>query len=353
MTTLLSLPAEIRDLIWHFVFILPTQPVPLALSPHRARHTSVLRVLTVSKQILNEALHIFYRCNNLSLRSTSALFAFLSALHRKRRLEITSLTVTGFGLHYTGYQCASRAFSMLLLCPKLTSFQLDLSIEYSWIILDTIPASAFETHWIEFQLALDCLSNLRGLTHGSIRGIDPSVFRNSFPQHELLEADMQEARCHRADQLRAAWARPALTSVPRQQSPSGAISRCPPKLPVLGFDDTDEKLLKVYPRELIANYSPPICATTEMDALPNLHLGDMWPEFQLNYHEEEEEHEDHENQESQEDQEDENETTGGQVDEASESPDRHRRSWSTVATVNSESPRRQAFRRCSRTCLPI
>ena len=194
-------------MIWGHVFILPEEKAKLKLSPHSANTKSVLRVLTVCKTIYKEAMHIFYRYNRLELASPAALFQFLSTLPRFRRAEITALNVAEFGLHYTSLQVAPQAFSLLQLCPKLTCFQLDLTTEESWAILDTVPQNVYEPAWDAFQEALDCLANLRGLTTVTIRGIDPESFSDA---KRYTIADLTEVKsCHRATALRVAWARPA------------------------------------------------------------------------------------------------------------------------------------------------
>ena len=203
---ILILPPELRAIIWKHVFILPGPSVVLRLSPHAARDTSVLRVLSVCKTIYREALQIFYRYNNLLLTTPAALFLFLSSLHRSRRTEITALTVTGFGLHYTGYQCAAQAFSMLLLCPKLESFQLEISTEHSWNILEIAPGRPWD-RWLEYQFALDCLGNLRGLKRASILGLEP-MRDDDNDDSDTAFMGLQEVRCTRATELRTAWLKP-------------------------------------------------------------------------------------------------------------------------------------------------
>jgi len=225
MTTLLSLPPELRAMIWEHIFTVPGQKVPIRLSPDTAKHRSILRVLTVCKTIHKEALHLFYSCNDLQLSSTANLFQFLTDVHRKRRLEITSLTVTNFGLHYTGFQMASRAFSMLLLCPNLTSFTLDLTTEFSWDLMHVLPRYAYETHWLEYQGALDCLINLRGLKHASIRGIDPEIWRHSV---QFTADQLTEVMSPRAEALKARWKRPPLS---RTSQVMGHTAESPAKMP--------------------------------------------------------------------------------------------------------------------------
>ena len=202
---LLSLPAEIRRIIWNYVFILPQAETPLALSPHAAKHRSVLRVLSVCKTIYAEAVPLFYRFNVLVISSTSALFAFLSSLHPLRRSEITALTVRGFGLHWSSSHCATQSFSLLLLCSKLKRFRLDLTTEESWDLLEIAPWHAVRSSWDEFDEGIDCLSNLRGLDFGSIRGINPSVWR---PNEGYGLSDLEEVVSPRADTLRSAWLKP-------------------------------------------------------------------------------------------------------------------------------------------------
>lgn len=225
MTTLLSLPPELRAMIWEHVFTVPGPKVPIRLSPDTAKHRSVLRTLTVCKTIHKEALHLFYNRNDLQLSSTANLFRFLTDIHRKRRLEITSLTVTNFGLHYTGFQMASRAFSMLLLCPNLTAFTLDLTTEFSWDLMHALPPYAYETHWLEYQSALDCLANLRGLKHASIRGIDPEIWRHSV---EFTADHLTEVKSPRAEVLKATWKRPPLS---RPSQVVGQTWESPAKMP--------------------------------------------------------------------------------------------------------------------------
>ena len=210
---LLSLPPELRAMIWGHVFILPEAKAKLKLSPHTANTKSVLRILTVCKTIYKEAMHIFYRYNYLELASPAALFLFLSSLHRFRRTEITALSVAEVGLHYTGFQVALQAFSMLQLCPKLTCFQLDLTTEKSWDILDKVPPHVYEPAWNDFQEGLDCLANLRGLTTASIRGINPESFSL---EKRYTVSDLTEVQsCHRADALRKAWVQPAYPRIKR------------------------------------------------------------------------------------------------------------------------------------------
>ena len=202
---LLSLPAEIRRIIWNYVFILPQAETPLALSPHAAKHKSVLRVLCVCRTIYAEAVPLFYRFNVLVISSTSALFTFLSSLHPLRRSEITALTVRGFGLHWSSSHCATQSFSLLLLCSKLKRFRLDLTTEESWDLLEFAPWHAVRSSWDELDEGIDCLSNLRGLDFGSIRGINPSVWRRN--QGYGL-SDLEEVIGSRADTLRSAWLKP-------------------------------------------------------------------------------------------------------------------------------------------------
>ena len=191
---ILTLPFELRTMIWKHVFIIPESTVQLRFSPHAARNTSVLRVLTVCKMVHGEALHIFYRHNSLLLTTPTALFLFLSSLHGSRRTNITALTVAGFGRHYTGYQCAAKAFSLLQLCPNLVKFQLKISSEHSWDILEVST----------YQSALDCLGNLRGLSWGSIVGLDPDC--TYVPA--MAFAFYEEVTGPRATELKAAWLKP-------------------------------------------------------------------------------------------------------------------------------------------------
>ena len=211
-TTLLSLPAEIRKLIWNYVFILPGAETQLGLSPLAARETSVLRVLCVCKSIYAEALHLFYRFNVLLLSSTTALFTFLSSLHPLRRSEITSLTVRGIGYHWMSFQCARQAFSLLLLCPKLKTFRLDLTTEESWDILERAPDFFTRKYWKQLNEGIDCLKSLRGLESGSIRGINPALWK---PNQDYGLSDLEEVRSPRANALRRAWLRPTL-QIPRR-----------------------------------------------------------------------------------------------------------------------------------------
>ena len=216
---LFRLPPEVRRIIWHYVFISPEATARIAFSPYAARHTSVLRVLGVCKSLYREGFHIFYRYNNLELPSACAMYKFLSSLHPKRRSEITALTLSNFGLHYTSYQCASKAFSLLHLCPRLTNFRLDLTTEASWtILIETSDGSSVIDMWEPnrslFYEALDCVTSLRGLTTVSIRGIDPDRWRK-FRNHNFTRVDLEEVKNSRADHLRTVWTLPrnAVSSV--------------------------------------------------------------------------------------------------------------------------------------------
>ena len=201
---ILSLPPELRAMIWNHIFVFPSK-VQLRLSPNAGMEKSVLRVLTVCKTLYKEAVHLFYRHNQLLLGSTAQLYHFLVTLPRARRLEITNLTVTNFGLHYRDLQCATKAFSMLLLCPNLTHFQLDLTTGASWRIMEARPVYCDEMAFYEYQSALDCLGNLRGLKSGSIRGIHPGKL---VPKDGFDQGDLVEAACSRAEYLRRCWRRP-------------------------------------------------------------------------------------------------------------------------------------------------
>lgn len=114
---------------------------------------------------------------------------------------------------------------MLLLCPNLTSFQLDLTTEVSWNIMTALPQYAYEIHWLEYQYALDCLANLRGLKKASIRGIDPEIWRFSV---DFTSDHLTEVVCSRADALKAAWKRPPLS---RTAQVSGGTAERPAKMP--------------------------------------------------------------------------------------------------------------------------
>ena len=208
---LLQLPPEIRSMIWRYVFILPEPLVPIIFSPYAARHTSVLRVLSVCKLLYREAFHIFYRYNHLELPSAYVMFGFLSSLHPKRRSEITALALSELGFHYTSYQCASKAFSLLHLCPRLRTFRLDLTTEAPWSILTEQPAYEVPMDiWLPFREALDCLASLRGLTTVSIRGIDPK--RWELPGDEFSRVDLEEVKSNsKADHLRTVWRLPRTT----------------------------------------------------------------------------------------------------------------------------------------------
>lgn len=207
--SLLQLPPELRAKIWTYVFVMPSPTVKMCLSPHAATEHSVLRVLTVCQTIHREALHLFYRHNTLEFASAFALHEFLASLRPCRRAEITALTLTNFGLHYTSYQCAAKAFSLLLLCPRLRSFRLDLTTDEDWGILAAMPASAYsqEVGWDMYRASLDCLMSLRGLTGASIRGIDPARWMTAT---QFSNTELEEVRSRRADQLREAWTRPPL-----------------------------------------------------------------------------------------------------------------------------------------------
>ncbi|KAL9120440.1 MAG: hypothetical protein Q9187_002998 [Circinaria calcarea] len=196
----------------------------MRLSPHAATEHSVLRVLTVCQTIHREALHLFYRHNALEFASAFALHEFLASLRPRRRAEITALALTDFGLHYTSYQCAAKAFSLLLLCPRLRSFRLDLSTEEGWGILAATPASARnqEVGWNMYCASLDCLMSLRGLTGASIRGIDPARW---MPATQFSETELEEVRSRRADQLREAWTRPHLARTNVHNNPFTGFRR--------------------------------------------------------------------------------------------------------------------------------
>ncbi|MCJ1356041.1 MAG: hypothetical protein MMC33_006035 [Icmadophila ericetorum] len=212
MPHLLDLPAEIRERIWGYVLALPEPTVRIGFSPKAGKERSVLKILTVCRRIHQEALHMFYRYNNLELPSTTALFNFLSSLHPRRRAEITAITLADYNLHYTSLQIASKAFSLLLLCPRLCSFRLDLSVDYSWAILAEQPSNSQGDVWRDFQYGLDCLQSLRGLTHASIRGITSQC---STPGKCQYHGELGEVDSPRADALRQAWMRPPLQTTTR------------------------------------------------------------------------------------------------------------------------------------------
>ena len=220
--TLLQLPAELRARIWSYVFVFPVPTVKMRFSPQAAKEHSVLKVLTICKIIYSETFHLFYRHNDLEFPSTFALHQFLSSLRPRRRAEITAITLTDFGLHYTSYQCASKAFSLLLLCPRLRSFHLHLTTEEDWGILAAMPASTspgYELSWHMYEASLDCLLSLRGLASASIRGIDPARWQ---PRTQFSPTELGEVRSKRADQLREAWTRPPLS---RSNIPDRPLAR--------------------------------------------------------------------------------------------------------------------------------
>ena len=233
MPALLDLPAEIRERIWRYSLTLPETTVSIGFSPKAGRERSVLKLLTVCQLIHREAFYMFYRYNNLKVASTSALFYFLSSLHPRRRAEITAITLADYNLHYTSLQIASKAFSLLLLCPRLCSFRLDLSPNYNWTILAEKPVVCQDDVWEDFQYGLDCLQSLRGLTSASIRGITASCLNpgNCLNHRELLEVDSP-----RADTLRQAWLRPPLQTSTRVDR---AIA------PKTGLQDQDAALLRM------------------------------------------------------------------------------------------------------------
>lgn len=203
----------------------PEPTVKIRFSPRAAKEKSVLKVLTVCKMIYGEAFHLFYRHNDLEFPSTFALHRFLSSLRPRMRSEITAITVTDFGLHYTSYQCATKAFSLLLLCPRLRSFRLELTTEEDWGILAAIPMSALGNpplYWHMYEASLDCLLSLRGLASASIRGIDPARWQ---PLTQFSETELEEVRSKRADQLREAWTRPPLSRSRGPDMPSGGMHR--------------------------------------------------------------------------------------------------------------------------------
>ena len=202
---LLQLPPEIRQAIYHYTFVSPETTVKMKYSPRFARERSVLSALTTCKTIYAEAFDLFYRLNHLEFASPAALYSFLDTIHPRRRLEITALTVTGFGFHYTSVPSAIKAFNLLLLCPNLRVFHLVLSTDSPWDILVSRPTThTYLSDWENFQIATNCLENLRGLKTASIRGIDPLRWR----QWGMGPSDLEEVRCTRADSLRAAWLRP-------------------------------------------------------------------------------------------------------------------------------------------------
>ena len=217
---LLEMPPEIRAKIWDQVFVLPGSIAPMIFSPRASRESSVLRVLAVCRMIYMEAFHIFYAKNDLEFSSTYALFHFLTSLNPKRRLEITAISVSNFGLHYSSTQFASKAFSLLLLCPRLHSFRLDMTLELSWEFFEShgsreklrsIPEDViWSFNLADVQAGFHVLHSLRGLTTVSIRGINPEYWAKMRHSHRFQPSDLEEISTPYASLLKANWMRPAL-----------------------------------------------------------------------------------------------------------------------------------------------
>lgn len=205
--TLLSLPAEIRQRIWNFVYtveptyetvlceICGSEPcqsrrVEIQHAPHKAATTSVLASLGTCKQIYSEAGHLFYSLNLLSLSSPAALYQFLSGLSARLRHNITALHVANVTPdHWTTTQIAKQAFSSLSLCSRLKELFVDFSIDmptdsrmhlllwaclpYHEALKDTYSGSSrheFTTDESMFQKAFFALSQQRNIVRLSLRG---------------------------------------------------------------------------------------------------------------------------------------------------------------------------------------
>ena len=138
------LPVEIRLMIFqevlrveevryeHIVLDLPSLKliypgfVNLSRGSPKAKHNSVLCILQVCRQFYHEAAPIFYEVNHLRLSTPVMLFYFLRDLPRTRRHNLRHLRIGGVGFDRAGWQLTRRAFSMLALCPRLQTVEIDL-----------------------------------------------------------------------------------------------------------------------------------------------------------------------------------------------------------------------------------
>ncbi|MCJ1232241.1 hypothetical protein MMC14_000190 [Varicellaria rhodocarpa] len=215
--SLFDLPAEIREKIWHLVFVLPEPITPMKFSPCASRESSVLRVLTVCRTIYIEAFHLFYRHNDLEFSSPYMLFQFLTVLSPQRRLEITGITVSNFGWHYSSSQLAAEAFSLLLLCPRLQSFRLNVAFELNWLFIENhnprVGLNIHEGRESAVRAGFNVLHNLRGLTIASIRGVNPNHPAVSTYEYYFQPSDLEELTSPYALVLKAQWTKPALQPV--------------------------------------------------------------------------------------------------------------------------------------------
>ena len=218
--SLYDLPAEIREKIWHLVFVLPEPITPMRFSPCASRESSVLRVLTVCRMIYIESFHLFYRYNDLEFSSPYMLFQCLTVLSPQRRLEITAITVSNFGWHYSSSQLAAEAFSLLLLCPRLQSFRLNVAFELTWLFIEDhdprvgVVTITHEDREPTIRASLNVLHNLRGLTIASIRGVNPNHPAVSiYGNQDIQPSDLEEITSPYALLLKAQWTKPALQPV--------------------------------------------------------------------------------------------------------------------------------------------
>ena len=202
--------------------MLPEAVVHMRFSPCASRESSVLRVLTVCRMIYIEAFHIFYRQNDLEFSNPYALFHFLSSLNPKRRFEITAISVSNFGLHYSSAQLAPKAFSLLLLCPRLQSFRLDMSLHLKWQLKGNYSLQADllvnreglnVRDMSDIRAAFDVLMNLRGLTRVNIRGIHPDHWVGTPLDYWHQLSELEEVNGPFESLLKATWMGPKSQSV--------------------------------------------------------------------------------------------------------------------------------------------
>lgn len=110
----LRLPPEIRNMIYSDLLVPTSQPVHPTPSP--TPNHNHLTLLSVCKQVHNEALPVYYGNNRFVLENPRALYDFLRSISIPRRRQITHLTLNYWGRRSTH---ATAAFRKLGQCIRL------------------------------------------------------------------------------------------------------------------------------------------------------------------------------------------------------------------------------------------
>ena len=145
---LLSLPPELRSIVFHYALLWETQPVricsscsvarPVKKHLHPLNHMTpnFLAIFLVSKQVYHEAMPVFYRHNTFLAAGATACTLFLRGIGPERRAQIRDLTCR-IGLSLFSYGCLKYLGS----CTGLRSLRIQ---AFSQSLIEQKRGGAFD-----------------------------------------------------------------------------------------------------------------------------------------------------------------------------------------------------------------